>query len=45
VMGVGRYLKEKCPSVKLHPLEQINTLFEAAKAHQLTERAIMVPDL
>jgi 6-hydroxycyclohex-1-ene-1-carbonyl-CoA dehydrogenase len=33
------------PFVKLHPLEQINTLFEAAKAHQLTERAIMVPDL
>lgn len=33
------------PFVKLHPLEQINTLFKAARAHQLTERAILVPDL
>ncbi len=32
------------PFIKLHPLEQINTIFEAAKAHQLTERAILVPD-
>ncbi|MCP4010334.1 MAG: 6-hydroxycyclohex-1-ene-1-carbonyl-CoA dehydrogenase [Proteobacteria bacterium] len=33
------------PFVKLHPLEQINTIFEAARAHQLTERAILAPDL
>jgi len=33
------------PFVNLHPLEQINTIFGAAKAHQLTERAILVPDL
>ncbi len=33
------------PFVKLHSLNDINSVFEAAKAHQLTERAILVPNL
>lgn len=31
------------PFVKLYPLEEINTVFESAHAHQLEERAILVP--
>ena len=31
------------PFVKLYPLDEINSVFEAARAHQLTERAILVP--
>jgi 6-hydroxycyclohex-1-ene-1-carbonyl-CoA dehydrogenase len=31
------------PFIKLHALEDINSVFEAAHAHQLTERAILVP--
>ncbi len=33
------------PFVKLHSLDDINSVFEAAKNHQLTERAILVPNL
>ncbi|MCB1758665.1 MAG: 6-hydroxycyclohex-1-ene-1-carbonyl-CoA dehydrogenase [Gammaproteobacteria bacterium] len=33
------------PFVRLHPLEQINEVFTAAKAHRLNERAILVPGL
>jgi len=33
------------PFVKLHSLNDINSVFEAAKAHELTERAILVPNL
>ena len=33
------------PFVELHPLDDINTIFEAAHAHQLSRRAILVPDL
>ncbi len=33
------------PFVKLHSLDDINSVFEAAKAHELTERAILVPNL
>jgi len=32
------------PFIKLHSLAQINTVFTAARAHELTERAILVPD-
>jgi len=31
------------PFVKLYPLDEINSVFEAARAHQLTERAILIP--
>ena len=31
------------PFIKLHALEDINSVFEAVHAHQLTERAILVP--
>jgi 6-hydroxycyclohex-1-ene-1-carbonyl-CoA dehydrogenase len=31
------------PFVEQHPLEDINRIFEAAHAHQLTRRAILVP--
>lgn len=31
------------PFIKLHALEDINSVFEAAHAHQLIERAILVP--
>lgn len=31
------------PFVKQHPLDEINTIFTAAHAHELQERAIMVP--
>jgi 6-hydroxycyclohex-1-ene-1-carbonyl-CoA dehydrogenase len=33
------------PFVKLHSLNDINAVFEAAKGHLLTERAILVPNL
>ncbi len=33
------------PFIKLHHLRDINTVFAAVKAHELTERAILVPDL
>jgi 6-hydroxycyclohex-1-ene-1-carbonyl-CoA dehydrogenase len=33
------------PFVELHPLDDINKIFAAAHAHQLTKRAILVPDL
>jgi len=33
------------PFVRLHPLEKINEVFTAARAHQLNERAILVPGL
>ncbi|TVT54156.1 MAG: 6-hydroxycyclohex-1-ene-1-carbonyl-CoA dehydrogenase [Sedimenticola thiotaurini] len=33
------------PFVKLHSLNDINAVFEAAKNHLLTERAILVPNL
>ncbi len=33
------------PFVKLHSLNDINAVFEAAKSHLLTERAILVPNL
>ncbi len=33
------------PFVKLHPMDDINTVFEAARAHQLNARAILVPGL
>jgi len=32
------------PFVNLHPLESINEVFTAARAHQLSERAILVPE-
>ena len=32
------------PFVKQHPLDQINNVFSAAHAHELRERAILVPD-
>ncbi|GAB4360117.1 MAG: alcohol dehydrogenase AdhP [Gammaproteobacteria bacterium] len=32
------------PFIEPHPLEEINDVFEAAHAHKLTRRAIMVPD-
>jgi 6-hydroxycyclohex-1-ene-1-carbonyl-CoA dehydrogenase len=32
------------PFIKQYPLGQINEIFEAARAHQLSERAILVPD-
>ncbi|MFQ5659726.1 MAG: 6-hydroxycyclohex-1-ene-1-carbonyl-CoA dehydrogenase [Gammaproteobacteria bacterium] len=31
------------PFIKLYPLDEINTVFEAVHAQQLTERAILVP--
>ena len=31
------------PFVRLHPLDEINAVFAAARAHQLTERAVLVP--
>lgn len=31
------------PFVKLHPLDEINRIFEAAQKHDLEERAILVP--
>lgn len=31
------------PFVRCHPLDQINSVFEAAKNHQLGERAILIP--
>lgn len=32
------------PFIEHHPLEEINAVFEAAHAHKLTQRAILVPD-
>ena len=32
------------PFVELHPLDRINEIFEAAHAHRLQARAILVPD-
>jgi len=31
------------PFIKQHPLEDINQVFAAAHAHELQERAILVP--
>ncbi|MBF8270117.1 MAG: 6-hydroxycyclohex-1-ene-1-carbonyl-CoA dehydrogenase [Gammaproteobacteria bacterium] len=31
------------PFVRLHPLDDINAVFAAAREHQLTERAVLVP--
>ena len=31
------------PFVRLHPLAEINVIFAAARAHQLSERAVLVP--
>jgi len=32
------------PFIETHPLGEINAVFEAAHAHQLTRRAIMIPE-
>lgn len=32
------------PFVSHHPLDEINEIFEAAHAHKLTQRAILIPD-
>jgi 6-hydroxycyclohex-1-ene-1-carbonyl-CoA dehydrogenase len=32
------------PFIKTYPLDQVNEIFEAAHAHQLNERAILVPE-
>jgi len=36
---------ELAPFIERHPLSEINTVFEAAHAHKLTRRAIMVPEV
>jgi 6-hydroxycyclohex-1-ene-1-carbonyl-CoA dehydrogenase len=36
---------ELAPFIERHPLSTINEVFEAAHAHKLTRRAIMVPEV